>query len=73
MEKLSKERMGEIAIIFVKHRVRQNTHLDQNRIRREMGSFVKDHSGLSFDEVMTFVEMIARELVEEAFSKSPAK
>ena len=62
-------RKGQIAVLLVKHKLRENGVRLTPNLRREIGNDAKS-IGISFDEAAEFVELIVRELVEEAFAKT---
>ncbi len=65
---LSDERMGEIALKVLKHRMeREGVKLTPNFLR-EVGSTAKEIN-VSRDELVIFVETLTRELLEGIFSK----
>jgi len=62
-EMFSEERMGEIALLYVKRKVRRDSvSMDPEKIRREIGNTAKD-LGISIGEATHFV----REILSEAF------
>lgn len=62
---MSKERMGEIAVLFLKNEMRKNgirlTDV-KRRINQEASQI-----GIPVKEAQEFVEIVVRELVEETF------
>jgi hypothetical protein len=64
---MTEQRKGEIAIMFVKFRMR-NEGLRLKDVRRDLGRVASD-LGLDIEEVIDFAEPLIREVVEEAFLK----
>jgi len=62
-------RKGQIAFLFLKHQLREKGVRLTPNFRREVGNDAKA-IGISIEEATEFVELIVRELVEEAFAKS---
>jgi len=63
---LTEERMGQIALLFLKERLqREGIRISQNT-KREIGSIAKI-IGIDPDEAMAFVETITREMIDEIF------
>ena len=65
---LSKERQGEIALLFLKHKLQRDGVMLSPSIHREIGNVAKA-LGISVEEAMEFAEMIVREHVEAMFPK----
>lgn len=64
---MTPERQGQIALKFLKKKLRdEGVRLTQNT-RREIGN-VAGAIGISIEEAMEFAEILVRELVEETFS-----
>jgi hypothetical protein len=61
-------RKGQIAVLFVKERLRKKGVRLTLNLRREIGNEAKN-LGISLEEATEFFEDIVRELVEEAFAK----
>jgi hypothetical protein len=61
-------RKGQIALLFLKHHLREKGVRLTPNFRREVGNLAKA-IGISLDEAMEFIEAIVRELVEEVFAK----
>lgn len=60
-------RKGQIALAFLKHKLRRDGARITPNLRREVGNTAKA-IGISFDEAMEFTECLVRELVEEVFA-----
>ena len=61
-------RKGQIALLLIKNQLREKGVRLTPSLWIEVGEEAKT-IGISIDEAMEFVELIVRELVEEAFSK----
>ena len=61
-------RKGQIALLLIKHQLREKGVRLTPNFRREVGNEAKD-IGVPIGEAMEFVELIVRELVEETFAK----
>jgi hypothetical protein len=62
------KRKGEIALMFLKNKLRKDgIRLGQNT-KRELGNTAKE-LGISTEEAVEFAEGLTRELVEEVFAK----
>ncbi len=61
-------RKGQIALLLVKHQLREKGVRLTPNFRREIGNEAKA-IGVSIEETTEFVELIVRELVEETFFK----
>lgn len=71
-DKMSKERMGEIALLYMKQKFRdEGIRLTQN-FKRQVGNTAKE-IGVPTTEALAFVEIIVRELVEETFIDAKEK
>lgn len=58
---MSEERMGEIALMYVRRKIRNDSlTLDPEKLRREIGNVAKDLS-VSYDEVAQFTNNILLE------------
>ena len=68
---LSEERRNEIAMLFIKHRIRKS-NLPLADLGREVGNMAKA-MGIKTDEAMEFIEPIYREVLNEAFEKKDSK
>jgi len=66
---MNKERQGEIALLFLKHRLQTDGVRLTPNIHRDIGNTAKA-LGISVNEAMEFVEIIVREHVEKTFSKN---
>lgn len=66
---LTETRRGQIALMFLKFRFRQDGVRIGHHTKRELGSTAKE-LGILVEEAMAFVEMMVRELVEETFPKA---
>ena len=62
-------RKGQIALLLVKHQLREKGVRLTPNFRREVGNEAKA-IGISIEEATEFVELIVRELVEETFAKT---
>ena len=61
-------RKGQIAFLYLKHKIREEGVRLTPNLRRQAGNTAKA-IGISTEEAMEFAENIVRELVEEAFVK----
>jgi hypothetical protein len=61
-------RKGQLAILFLKHQLREKGVRLTPYFRRELGNVAKE-IGVPLDEATQFVEIIVRELVDEVFAK----
>lgn len=70
---MDEKRQGEIALLFLKHKLREDgIRLGQNT-KREIGNTAKK-IGITSEEATRFAELITRELVDETFPPSdPAR
>ena len=66
MPTMSKERMGEIALFLVKHKMRGSIYLQD--LKRDLGNS-QQKIGVPVNEATIFAELVIRELVDEAFKK----
>ena len=64
--KLSEERKGQIALLWLKNEMRQNGIRLKPDMKREVGNEAKA-IGIDIEEAMALTEEIVRELVEEVF------
>jgi hypothetical protein len=64
---LTKERTGEIAMLFISYRVRTGG-LKLDDVKREMGNMAKE-IGITTEEAMEFIEPIFRDELDKAFKK----
>ena len=64
--KLSEERKGQIALLWLKNEMRQNGIRLKPDMKREVGNEAKA-IGITIEEAMALTEEIVRELVEEVF------
>lgn len=63
---MTKERQGEIALMYLKDRIRHDgIHIID--LKRKVHAKAKE-IGISAEEAMEFVEIISRELLNEVFS-----
>jgi hypothetical protein len=60
-------RKGQIALLLIKHQLREKGVRLTPNFKREIGNEAKA-IGISIEEAMEFVEPIVRELVEEMFA-----
>lgn len=60
-------RKGQIALLLIKHQLREKGIRLTPNFKREIGNEAKA-IGIPIDEAMKFVELVVRELVEEAFA-----
>ena len=65
-------RQGEIALLYLKNKIRNDGVRLSPNIMREIGNTAKA-IGISLKEATEFSEIIVRELVEEIFPKLPPK
>ena len=65
---ISKERQGEIALLYLKNLIRKEGVTIKPNMRRQTANMAKE-LGISLEEVAEFTEMLVREIVEEAFKK----
>ncbi len=65
---MDEKRKGELAILFLKHQLRQKGVRLTPNLKREIGNEAKA-IGVEVEEAAEFVEIIIRELVEESFAK----
>lgn len=61
-------RKGEIALAYLKCRLREEGVRLSPNLRRQVGNIAKD-IGISTEEAMEFIQIIVRELVEETFAE----
>lgn len=59
-------RRGEIALLVLKEKVREEGVLIKKNMRRELGNSAK-RIGITLEEAEEFTEGLVRDLVEEAF------
>lgn len=58
---MSKERMGEIALAYLKAKIRKDSiSMDPEKIRREIGNIAKD-TGIKPDEALSFTSILLAE------------
>lgn len=69
---MDETRKGQIALMFLKHQLRQKGVRLTPNFKREIGNEAKA-IGISLEEATAFVETIVRELVEETFAKTSKK
>lgn len=62
-------RKGQIALLLIKHQLREKGVRLTPSLKREIGNEAKA-IGISTEEAVEFVEPIIRELVEEMFTKT---
>lgn len=65
---ISKERQGEIALLYLKNKLRRDGVTIKPNMQRQTGNEAKE-LGISPEEAAEFAEMLVRELMEEAFPK----
>jgi len=65
---MDEKRKGELAILILKHKLRQKGLRLTPNLKREIGNEAKS-IGVDVGEAVEFVEIIIRELVEESFAK----
>lgn len=65
---ISKERQGELALMYLKNKLRREGVTIKPNIRRQTANEAKE-LGISSEEAAEFAEMLIREIVEEAFAK----
>jgi len=68
-KEMDETRKGQIAILYLKNKLREDGVRLTPNFRRQVGNTAKA-IGISVDEAMEFSELLVRELVEEAFAKS---
>jgi hypothetical protein len=61
-------RKGQIALLYLKNKLREEGVRLNPNLRRQVGNTAKV-IGIPFEEAMEFAETMVRELVEEAFAK----
>ena len=66
MSSLSEARKGEIALLVLKHKMRDEGVKITPHYLRSIGNVAKS-TGIPKDELTMFVESLTRELVDEAF------
>ena len=66
---MDEKRKGQIAVMVIKHLLREKGVRLTPDFRREMGNQAKA-IGISTEELIEFVEPLVRELVDETFAKS---
>ncbi len=66
---MDETRKGQIALLYLKNKPREDGVRLTPNFRRQVGNTAKA-IGISVDEAMEFSELLVRELVEEAFAKS---
>jgi len=65
---MDEKRKGEIALLWLKWKMKQEPlHLGKN-LRRDLGNRTKD-LGIELDEAMEFAEIMVRELVDDTFAQ----
>ena len=64
---MTKERMGEIALLFLKQKLREEGIRLTPNFKRQVGNTAKS-IGIETAEALVFAEIIVRELVEETFA-----
>lgn len=64
---LTKERMGEIALILVKQDLKRKYVFDPS-FKRELGSIAKV-TGISLGELIEFRKILVKDLFKETFDK----
>lgn len=67
---LSKERKGEIALLYLKNKLREDGIRLKPDTLRQIGNTAKT-VGIPFEEAKEFVEELVREMVEETFARKP--
>jgi len=65
---ISKERQGELALLFLKHKLQTDGVRLSPTIHRDIGNAAKA-LGIPVNEATEFVEIIVREHVEKTFPK----
>lgn len=65
---LSKERMGEIALLALKRQARNDGIKFGKRVKRGIGNFSKEE-GVPIEELEAFARQFINELVEESLGK----
>lgn len=65
---MDEARKGQIALLVLKKKLRDEGIRIKPDFRREAGNLAKD-LGISVEEIVEFYESLIRELVEETFSK----
>ncbi len=69
---LSETRKGELALLYLKLKLRDEGIRLVPEIRRQIGNTAKA-VGISYAEAFEFAEGIVRELMEETFAGGPGK
>lgn len=63
--KMSQERMGEIALMFVRNKLHQDSiQMDPSKVRRGIGNTAKE-LGISYDEAAIFMESLLADAFNE--------
>lgn len=63
---MTEERKGQIALLFLKRKLRDSGIRLKPDMKREIGNEAKE-LGITTDEAMEFVEGLVREMVEQVF------
>lgn len=64
---LTEQRMGEIALLILKMKLRADGIRIGKNTRREIGNTAKE-LGIPFEEALEFTEVLTKELAAETFS-----
>jgi len=64
---MDEKRKGEIALLFLKYKLRRDGIRVGQNTKREIGNTAKD-IGITTDEAVEFAELMTRELVDEVFA-----
>lgn len=64
---MDEKRKGEIALLFLKYKLRRDGVRVGQNTKREIGNTAKD-IGITPEEAMEFAEIMTRELVDETFA-----
>lgn len=65
---ISKERQGELALMYLKDKLRNEGFTVKANMQRQTAQQAKQ-LGISPEEAAEFAEMLVREIVDEAFPK----
>ena len=63
---MTNERKGQVAILYLKHKLRKEGIRLTPDIRRQVGDTAKA-TGIPFEEGMEFAEWLVREMVDDVF------
>ena len=69
---LTEQRKGNIAMLYLKHKLRSTGLRLTPNFKREVGNTAKS-LGISYEEALEFAENLVRELVDEMFVDAQSK